>query len=72
MYINSLSELSKARFGFGFVLFCNGGTGMKVDKQQFDALLSALLKAPPTPMEAFKGKRTKKEPQTNRQKPPKK
>jgi hypothetical protein len=46
---------------------------MKVDKQQFDAVLSALLKAPPTPLESFKGKRTKKErPQETRQKPPKK
>jgi len=34
---------------------------MKVDKNQFDAVLSALLKAPPTPMESFKGKRAKKE-----------
>jgi hypothetical protein len=46
---------------------------MKVDKKQFDAVLSALLKAPPTPMEEFKGKRVKKErPQPSHPKPPKK
>jgi hypothetical protein len=46
---------------------------MKVNKQQFDAVLSALLKAPPTPIEEFKGKRTKKErPQPSPPKSPKK
>jgi hypothetical protein len=45
---------------------------MKVEKQKFDAVLAALLKAPPTPFEAFKTKRAKKEPQTDRPKPPKK
>jgi hypothetical protein len=35
---------------------------LKVDKQQFDAVLAALLKAPPTPTKSFKGKkRAKKE-----------
>jgi hypothetical protein len=33
---------------------------INVDKQQFDAVLGALLKAPPAPMESFKGTRAKK------------
>jgi hypothetical protein len=45
---------------------------MKVDKKQFDAVLSALLKAPPTPMEAFKGKPVKKARPQTPQKSPKK
>jgi hypothetical protein len=47
---------------------------MKVDKQQFDAVLGALLKAPPASMESFKGTRAKKaRPQaTVRRKPVKK
>jgi hypothetical protein len=35
---------------------------MKVDKQKFDAVLGALLKAPPAPLESFKGKHAKKAP----------
>lgn len=47
---------------------------MKVNKNRFDAVLGALLKAPPAPLETFKGKRTKKaSPKTGQsQKPPKK
>jgi hypothetical protein len=43
---------------------------MKVDKKQFDSMLSALLKAPPTPFEAIKTGRPKKE--RPNPKPPKK
>jgi hypothetical protein len=42
-----------------------------VEKERFDAVLSALLKAAPTPFESFKPKRSKKA-QTDQRKAPKK